>query len=149
MKVDAKNWALVIALFAIVIGVGIFVFAIYYTVTEQSKLKNYTETSGVVVGYEERKSYDTTHDHTTTTTYTYAEVVEYVVDGVTYRAANDVSSTSPKSLGSVMKIAYRASDPSDCIFVNSQKWTYVFLFVFGAAVAAFGIILSVHLAKNK
>ena len=149
MKFDAKNWAFVVALFAIIIGVGIFLFAIYYTVTEQSKLKNYTETSGVVVGYEERKSQSHTDNHTVHTTITYAEVVEYVVDGVTYRVANDVSSTSPKNLGAVMKIAFRPSDPSDCIFVNSQKWTCVFLFVFGAAVAAFGIFLSVYIAKNK
>lgn len=99
--------------------------------------------TAVVVGYEERKSFSDNR-----TKITYAEVVEYSVNGVTYKAANSASSTSPKELGTIMKIAIKPDDPSDCIFVNSQKWSYVFLFVFGAAIIVFGSIFMNYLVKN-
>ena len=144
MRYAFKRWQFWIAVFMIILGVGILSFAVYYTITDQSKLKNYNEATAVVVGYEERKSF--TDDHTK---YTYAEVVEYTVNGVTYRAVNDASSTSPKELGSVMRIAFNPNDPSDCVFVNTQKWLYVFLFVIGGAMTAFGIYLPCYIVKNS
>ena len=139
-----KNWQFWIAVFMVIIGVFIFSFGIYYTVTDRAKLKNYNEMTAVVVGYEERRSHSDNH-----TTITYAEVVEYTVNGETYKATNNASSTSPKGLGSSMKIAINPNDPSDCVFVNSQKWTYVFLLIFGAAWTAGGIYLGYYFIKNK
>ncbi len=143
MKNLLKHWQFWLAVFIIILGIGIFSFAIYYTVTDQAKLKGYNEMTAVVVGYEERKSFSDNR-----TKITYAEVVEYSVNGVTYKAANSASSTSPKELGTIMKIAIKPDDPSDCIFVNSQKWSYVFLFVFGAAIIVFGSIFMNYLVKN-
>ncbi|MDE5766283.1 MAG: hypothetical protein K2I17_03855 [Clostridia bacterium] len=99
--------------------------------------------TAVVVDYEERRSYTDNR-----TTITYAEVVEYSVNGNTYKAVNSASSTSPKKPDTIMKIAINPDDPSDCIFVNSQKWSYVFLFVFGAAIIVFGGVLMDYVAKN-
>ncbi len=145
MKKLLKHWQFWLAVFIILLGAFIFSFGIYYTVTDRAKLKNYTEMTAVVVDYEERRSHNSDNHHTT---YTYAEVVEYSVNGVTYKAVNNASSTSPKKLGSAMKIAINPDDPSDCVFVNSQKWTYVFLFVFGAAIVVFGSVLMGYLVKN-
>lgn len=130
---------------ALIVGVVVFSFGIYYTVTESAKLKNYNEITAVVVGYEENRSWSSTYNRTTIT---YAEVVEYSVDGVTYKAPNTIFSTSPKNLGTTMKIAVNPSDPADCVFVNSHKWLCVFLFIFGAALIAFGIAMAVYLSKN-
>ena len=143
MKNLLKHWQFWLAVFIIILGIGIFSFAIYYTATDRAQLKNYTEMTAVVVDYEERRSYTDNR-----TTITYAEVVEYSVNGNTYKAVNSASSTSPKKPDTIMKIAINPDDPSDCIFVNSQKWSYVFLFVFGAAIIVFGGVLMDYVAKN-
>ena len=143
MKNLLKHWQFWLAVFIIILGIGIFSFAIYYTATDRAQLKNYTEMTAVVVDYEERRSYTDNR-----TTITYAEVVEYSVNGNTYKAVNSASSTSPKKPDTIMKIAINPDDPSDCIFVNSQKWSYVFLFVFGAAIIVFGGLLMDYVAKN-
>ena len=146
MKEGVKFGVLAMTLIALVVGVIVFSFGISYTVNARKQIGNYTEMTAVVVGYEENRSWSSTYHRTTIT---YAEVVEYSVNGVTYKARNTIFSTSPKDKGATMKIAVNPADPADCVFVNSKKWMCVFLFVFGAALIAFGIAAAVYLAKNR
>lgn len=141
MKEGVKFGLLLMTLLALVAGVVVFSFGIYYTVNARKERGNYNEMTATVVGYAEV--------HSTGSGTLYAEVVEYSVDGVTYRAQNTVASSSPKDRGATMRIAVNPSDPADCIFVSSQKWLCVFLIVFGAILTGFGIAMAVCLAKNR
>lgn len=145
MKERVKFGVLFMTLLALVVGAVVFSYGIYYTVNARKEIGSYNEMTAVVVGYEEIKSFSPSDNRTRIT---YAEVVEYSVDGVTYRAQNTASSSSPKDKGATMRIAVNPADPADCIFVNSQKWMCVFLIVFGAVLIAFGIAMAVYLAKN-
>lgn len=132
-------------LLALSVGAIAFSFGIYYTVNARKEIGNYNEMTATVVGYKENRSWSTTVNRTTIT---YAEVVEYSVDGDTCRAQNTVFSTSPKDIGATMKIAVNPADPADCIFVSSQKWLCIFPIVFGAVLIVFGVFIAVCLAKN-
>ena len=145
MKKGVKFGVLFMTLLALVVGVVVFSFGIYYTVNARKEIGGYKEMTAVVVGYEENRSFSPSDNRTGIT---YAEVVEYSVEGITYRAQNTVSSTSPKNIGATMRIAVNPDDPADCIFINSQKWMCVILIVFGAALIAFGIAMAIYLAKN-
>ncbi len=132
-----------IALIASLIGVGVLAFASYYTLATRNKLSRYVEINAVVIDYKE--SISETDD---SYNILYAEIVQYQVNGVTYKATNSASSNSPKRIGSQIKIAYNPANPSDCIFVSSENLLFVVLFVFGAAFLAIGILFTVRLVRT-
>ena len=131
MKAILKNWGFWTALIAILIGLGSFSYGIYRSVNGKSKYDNYIEISAYVIDYAEVTSDEDT---------LYAEIVQYYVDGVSYTAKNTMASSSPKRRGSAMKIAFNPNNPAECIFVSTEKWLKVFLFVFGGAMTAFGVV---------
>ena len=137
-----KRWEFWVSVIIMLIGVCFLAVAVDKTITSETGLKNHTVITAVVVDYEKRESHGKNH-YTT-----YAEVVEYSLDGATYYAANTVSSTSPKKLGESVKIAINPENPSDCIFVGSERFVSIFLFVFGAAILTFGVAFAVSVVKS-
>ncbi|MDE5655315.1 MAG: hypothetical protein K2I46_06905, partial [Clostridia bacterium] len=75
-----------------------------------------------VIDYRERFDYD---DYEMM----YCEVVEYIVDGVAYKASNDVWTNVPKAIGKEIEIAYNPYNPSQCVFVKSQNVFPIICFV--------------------
>ncbi|MDE6558131.1 MAG: DUF3592 domain-containing protein [Clostridia bacterium] len=138
MKYLFKNWGFWTALIAVLIGLGVFSYGIYRSVNGKSKLDNYIEISAYVIDYAEVTNDDET---------LYAEIVQYYVNGVSYTAKNTMSSSDPKRIGSVMKIAFNPENPEDCIFVSTEKWLKVFLYVFGGGMTAFGVVFMVCLVR--
>lgn len=132
-----------IAFILILLGVGVLAFASYYTVAIRKKLNRYVEISAVVIDYKE--SISETDD---SYTILYAEIVEYEVDGITYKATNSASSSNPKRKGSYLKIAYNPANPADCIFVGSENLLFIVLFVLGAGFLAIGILFAVRLVRT-
>ena len=126
-------------LVALLIGAGIFAFGVYYTINTRSKIDEYIEASAYVIGYEKKYDDDGV---------LYSEIVEYYVGDERYTAQNSMSSNAPQRIGSEMQIAYNPANPSECIFVGSENLLYIFLFVFGGALMAFGIFMAFHLKKT-
>ena len=73
----------------------------------------------------------------------------YAVNGKDFRATNTVSSSSPKSIGSKMEIAYNPDDPSQCIFVKSTYLITILLFAIGGIASVIGIIMVFLDIKQK
>lgn len=132
-----------IAFIMILLGVGLLAFASYYTVATRKKLDRYVEINAVVIDYKE--SISETDD---SYTILYAEIVQYEVDGITYKATNSASSNSPKRKGSTLKIAYNPANPADCVFVSSSNLLFIVLFVLGAGFLAIGILFVVRLVRT-
>ena len=145
MKNLLKHWAFWVSLVVILVGCGVLTAAVSHVINSENTLKQYTQTTAIVVGYEEHKSFDNEDHHTV---YTYAEVVEYEVDGVTYTAINPVSSSNPKKVGERMKIAIKPDDPEQCLFVGSERFETVFLFVFGGAIVLFGTAIITSVVRS-
>ena len=49
-----------------------------------------------------------------------AIIVEYIVDGKTYREVSSIYSNNPKSIGTEVDIKYNPKDPSEIIWVNDS-----------------------------
>ncbi|MDE6361572.1 MAG: DUF3592 domain-containing protein [Clostridia bacterium] len=114
---------------------------VWYLLSKQTKIDGYVKTQAVVVDYEE--SVETKYDDLGyyTETKTYAEKVTYVVNGKEYGATNDVSSSSPKSIGSKIEIAYDPENPSQCIFVESTYIMSILLLTIGGIASVIGFIM--------
>ena len=97
------------------IGTGVLVY-------NENKAKGFVRVDAVVVDYKEKYDYDDDQ-------WMYSEIVEYVVDGVKYRAANSVWTNMPKSRGKEIEVAYNPDNPSQCVFVKSQNIFSLVLFI--------------------
>ena len=132
-----------IAFIMILVGVGVLVGASFYTVATRKKLDRYVEINAVVIDYKESVS-ETDDGYTIM----YAEIVQYEVDGITYKATNSASSNRPKRKGSTLKIVYNPANPADCIFVSSSNLLVIVLFVLGAGFSALGVVFAVRLFRT-
>ena len=95
------------------------------------KLKAYTHVYALVVDYKVSEH----RDEDGFTYYTYAEIVEYTVDGRVYNKTNPVSTNAGyQKIGSYIDIAYNPQNPNDCVFnTKSNKTGYIVLIGLGVA----------------
>ena len=143
MKKALKRWELWVSAIILTIASGLLIFAICYTVNVGRKLSSYTHIDATVIDYKletegpitHRRSYDFT-------------VVEYKVDGVTYRATDKASALAKGKVGSLVKIAYNPDDPAECVFVRSEKSLMSFLFIFATLLAAMGTAIATVFVKD-
>lgn len=90
----------------ILAGVFLFGFGIYLNVSENKIIKNYKETSGVLVDYVDC-SYNENGE-------TCLGLYEYEIDGVAYSVKNNVS-TNPEYLEKKTKIYYDENNPEEAL----------------------------------
>ena len=142
-----KTWIAYLLIF--VVAFALIGGGIWFLISKQAKIDGYVKTQATVVGYKE--SVETKYDEFGyyTETKTYAEKVTYVVNGKEYRATHDVSSSSPKSIGSKIEIAYNPEDPSQCIFVKSTYITTILLFTIGGIASVIGFVMVFLDIKQK
>ena len=133
------------AIAMIIVALGSIAGGIAYTTHKANKTKDYVKIESTVVDFAEVRRRDSEHGGMKTL---YAEIVEYVVDGETYRAQNSSSSNMPKKKGSKMTIAYDPNDPSKYTFPQSDVGASVFLFVFGAIFGVAGVVLLRYYFKH-
>ncbi|MDE7191117.1 MAG: hypothetical protein K2O35_01395 [Clostridia bacterium] len=108
-------------------------FALYKNV---SKTEGFVKTEAVVVDYKEKTDYDVDRGYETM----YCEIVEYTVDGQTYRASNSVWTNVPEDIGKKIDIAYDPDMPSNCVFVKSS---YIFpMICFAIAAVTFAVLIA-------
>ncbi|MDE6275135.1 MAG: DUF3592 domain-containing protein, partial [Clostridia bacterium] len=124
------------AIAMIIVALGSIAGGIACTVHDVNETKDYVKVDATVVDIAE-VYHKGSHGGNSLL---YSEVVEYVVDGKTYRAQNTSSSNMPKKKGSKMTIAYDPNDPSKYTFPKSDVESNVFLFVFGAIFGFAGVV---------
>lgn len=73
-----------------------------------------------------------------------AIVVEYEVDGETYRKASNSYSNMPKSIGSTVEVKYNPLNPKDAIWVNDS--TNIIMPLIGGVFALIGVIIIISSA---
>lgn len=130
-----KPWqGILFGLIFAVIGIGLLLFSVSTIKNYNQKNKTYTETTSVVVDY----AYDDEGLE--------AIIVEYTVDGKSYRKQSNSYSNMPKSKGTQVKVKYNPDDPSDAIWVNDS--TNIVLPLVGGLFALVGIIIAVSSAKK-
>ena len=133
-------WA---SLIILTISLGLWIFAICYTANINRKLSSYTYIDATIVGYTlEANSPEQDRQ------YFYFAIVEYKVDGVTYRARDKASTTVVGKEGSQLKIAYNPNNPSECVFVRSEKSWLTFLFIFTSCLTAVGAAVTIVFVKD-
>ena len=113
MVIKLKPWQeVIVGIIFIIIGVVSLILGKNLMVENNEKSKTFIEVTGYVVDYEYQDRYDYESPA--------SEIVEYVVDGETYRVTSSVSSTNPRSRGTEVLLMYNPSDPSDVIWVNDE-----------------------------
>ena len=133
-----KRFLLIAAIVVIIVALGLLAGGIAYTINMANKTKDYVKIESTVVDIAEVRTRDSEHGGMKTL---YAEIVEYVVDGVTYSAQNTTSSNHPKSKGSKITITYNPSNPNEYVFPQNTVGFSVVLFVLGVAFGFAGIAL--------
>lgn len=125
------------------IGVVLVINATVHTVQVSRKLAQYTHIQATVTELVINPS------HGSQSASTVASVVEFEVDGETYRIKNRVSSSSNSDkVGSKVELAYNPDDPNDCLFVESEKTWIVLFFAFSGIFLAIGTTFAVLLIKS-
>ena len=98
-------------------------------VHNQNKTKGYVKTKGVVVDYKVKIEHEYDDIRGTYEKKMYSEVVEFKVNGVTYRAQNKVWTNSPKARGKEVEVIYNPNNPNECEFVKSQHFGSLVLYL--------------------
>ncbi|MDE6373330.1 MAG: DUF3592 domain-containing protein, partial [Clostridia bacterium] len=127
-----KRMELWVAIVALAIASGLWIFSIYYTVSTCRRISAYTHINATVIDH---AIVDGSYHNGHFSGSTLAPIVEYTVDGKKYVAQDTMSSNIGKKIGSKREIAYNPDNPEECLFVKSQKSRVAFLFIFAAAVS--------------
>ncbi len=130
-----KLWQEVLAgLFSIALGILVLYFSISSIKTYNEKNEVYVETTSKVVDYK----YD--NDGLK------AIVVEYVVDGQTYRIVSGSYTNMPKSIGTEVSIKYDPNNPQDAIWTLDSA--NIILPILGIVFTLAGIVVVISSIKK-
>ena len=127
----------------ILIFIAIVLFAIGGGLIIHDKIgyKGFVKIKATIIGYDEKLDYDVEDD---SYDILYAEIVQYIVDGMIYKATNPLYSSKLKlEKGEQIEIAYNPKYPSQCIFVKSRKVFPIILMAFGSVFLLIGIIIAI------
>lgn len=130
---------ILMGLLCLLVGIGLISFGIKKMNDFKEKNKTYIETIAKVVDYKD--DFDSDGDRMQ------AEIVEYTVNGETYRATSPDSSTDPDALGSEVKIKYNPNNPEEVIWVGDN--THIILFIVGGVFALVGLFILVSHRKSN
>lgn len=135
-----KKGGIIGSIIVIILGVGLILGAYLYQRSTTEKSDGWIHTVATVVDYEQRRDYDSDGN----LDYMYREIIEYVVNGITYRKTSNVSSNIRPSIGSTREIAYNPNNPNDCIFVSANNMMCIVFYAVGALFAAVGVFAFVY-----
>lgn len=105
----ASRKGIFLGLAFIIMGIGLLVVAVMQMDKINNKKETYIETTATVVAYAHN-----TNDLE-------AIIVEYQVDGNSYRKQSNTYSIMPKAKGAKVQVKYNPNDPSDAIFVHDSS----------------------------
>ena len=141
MKTKKPLIMLGVGLLMILIGVGAIIWGVHISSDYFEKKKTYIEITAEVIGFtDDGNVNDLLVQNHFPNDEEYATVVKYVVDGKTYKLADNSYSSTPKHLiGQKVKIKYNPKDPSDAIF--KYNFSFVILYIVGGASTISGVVL--------
>lgn len=143
MKGLFKNGGFRVLLVFLAIGVALVIYASVHAVIVSRKLAEYTHIQATV---SDKVLVDSSGSDSVSTV---ASVVEFEVDGVTYRVKNRISSSSNADRkGGTVEIAYNPDNPNDCLFVESEKTWFVMLLAFSGVFLFVGAAFTVMLVRD-
>ena len=104
------------------VGLFLIVFGISSIIDYNSKSKTFTQITGKVVDIKSRENSDTDTDTGHTEYYTeYAPIIEYTVDGKSYRYESFYSRSQP-TLNTEVEMKYNPNNPEDVILKNDANY---------------------------
>lgn len=130
-----KPWqGILFGLIFSIVGIVLLFFSVKTITSYNQKNKTYTEITSVVVDY----AYDDEGLK--------AIIVEYKVDGKSYKKQSNSYSNMPKSKGAQVQLKYNPTDPNDVIWVNDSA--NIVLPLVGGLFTLVGFIVIVSSAKK-
>lgn len=118
-----------------VIGIGLLLFSVSDIKNYKQKNETYTETTAEVI------------DHDYDSDDLAAIVVEYTVDGQTYKKQSNSYSNNPTPLGGEVKVKYNPDNPSDAIFANDS--TNIIPLIIGGMFVIVGMSVFIKGARSR
>ena len=126
-----KSWqGILFGILFVVVGVALLIYAVKTISSYNEKNETYQEIIGRVVDYD----YDTEG--------LMALIVEYQVNGNTYRKISNEYSDNPRTIGSEVSLKYNPDNPEDTIWTNDS--TNVVLPVFGGLFTLVGALITIR-----
>lgn len=133
---ELKPWqGLLLGMVFTIIGIVILYFGISSINEHNFKKETYTEVTSKVVEYKYNSDG------------LQAIVVEYIVDGQTYKKISDVYTDVPLIIGTEVSIKYNPKDPKDAIFTTDGS--NIIVPIAGAIFTLVGIYCIYYSFKNK
>jgi len=130
-----KPWqGVLFGLIFVIVGIALLCFAVSSIKTYNEKNETFVETTSKVVDYKYNDEG------------LQAIVVEYVVDGQTYRKVSNSYSNMPKSIGTEVSVKYNPNNPQDAIWTSDS--TNIILPIFGAVFTLVGAIVVISSIKK-
>jgi hypothetical protein len=130
-----KPWqGILFGLIFAIVGIGLIAYSVVTIQNYNKKNETYIETTSKVVDYD----YDSDGLQ--------AIIVEYTVDGKTYRKTSNSYSNMPKSIGTEVSVKYNPDNPSDAIWTTDS--TNIVMPLAGALFTIVGIIVVISSAKK-
>ena len=136
-EIDKKG--LIMGVLALLVGIGLLVYSYFTIKTYNEKNSTYVETESTVVDYK----YDINEEGQELR----AIIVEYTVDGRTYKKESGSFSTITESIGSKVMIKYDPINPSDSIWKNDSS--NIVIPIVGGAFVICGILIFVNYKKQN
>jgi len=124
----------------VLVGILVLGYSFWSAAQRGEETADYVEVQGKVVGHQEKGDLD----RTSRPIVRYAEIVEYRVQGRTYKIVSNVSKSNPTAIGTVLQVSYDPDDPSQAILIGAVAQTDTVLRVTGAVLLALGVFLMVQ-----
>lgn len=125
-----KSWqGILFGVLFIVVGVALLIYAVKTISSYNEKSQTYQEVIGYVIDY------DYNNDGLRSI------IVEYQVNGKTYKKISNEYSDNPRTIGSEITLKYNPNNPVDAIWINDS--TNVILPVFGGIFSLAGALITI------
>ncbi len=121
------------------IGVGLIAGSLIYKQSTDKKLAAWPHANAVVVDYDTEYKRDNNGDREIM----YTEILEFEVDGKTYRVKSTSSSNIRPLLGTTREIAYDPVNPKNFVEKSTASIALIIFIIVGAAFAVGGPVLIV------
>ena len=128
---------------ALILGIFTLIYGIVTVVDYNEKNKTYREIEARVVGYDTTTSTD--EDGYTKTLY--ASILEYIVDGQSYKFTEKSYSMNKESIGERVTIKYDPENPKEAM--EAFGTTYLLAILVGVCFIGGSIVLLVRYYKNN
>ncbi len=135
-----------IGLLMMCLGTGLIIGGTVYKQDTDKKLDSWPHAEAVVVDYDSEYRRDSDGDRVIM----YTEILEFEVDGETYKVKSNSSSNIRPRIGAVREIAYDPVNPRNFVEKSTTSIALIIFIIVGAAFAVGGPVLIVtSLVKRK